>query len=101
MASGFDDHLSAGRRPVELSGVALRKYFELLAVDRDEVLACGDGVGQVAQDGIVLEQVGQRGRAGQVIHRHKFDCRISERRAKNVAANTAKAVDANLYSHKV
>ena len=101
MAGGFDHDLGAGGGPVQLGGIALGKNLELLAVDGDEVVARGDGVVQVAEDGIVLEQMGQRCRAGQVIDRYKFDFRIAERGPEHVAAYTAKAIDANLYSHKL
>jgi hypothetical protein len=43
--------------------------------------------------------MGQRSRAGQVIDGDKFNFRIAERGPEHVAAYTAKAIDANLYSH--
>ena len=101
VAGGFDDHLGAGRGPVQLGRVALGKYLQFLAIDRDVVIARGDGVGQVTQNGIIFEQVSQRCRAGQVVHRYKFDARIAERGPEHVAADAAKAIDANLYSHKL
>ena len=64
--------------PVEFGGVALGVDLELLAVDGDEVVARGDGVVQVTQDGVVLEQVRQGRRASQVVYRYKFDIRIAE-----------------------
>ena len=38
-------------------------------------------------------------RAGQVINGDKIDLGIAERGAKNVAANAAEAIDANLNCH--
>ena len=58
-----------------------------------------DVVGQVAQDGIVFEQMSESGRARQVIDGDKIDLGIAERGAQNVAANPAEAVDANLNCH--
>jgi hypothetical protein len=58
-----------------------------------------DLVLQVAQDRVVLEQVGQRRRAGQVVDGNKIDLRIAKRGAQNVAANAAEAVDTNLNCH--
>ena len=85
--------------PVELGGVALGEDLDLLAVDGDEVFAGGDFVLQVAENRVVLEQVGQRCRAGQVVDGDKINLGIAERGAKNVAANAAEAVDANLNCH--
>ena len=76
-------------------------HFELLAVDGNKIIARGDGVVQVAQNGIIFEQMRQRCRAGQIIHRYKFNFRVAERSPEDVAADTAKTIDANLYSHKV
>ena len=84
-----------------LAGSRSAKTFKLLAVDGDEVVPRDDGVGQVTQDGVILEQMGQRCRAGQVIDRYKFNFRIAERGPEHVAADTAKAIDANLYCHKL
>ena len=95
-AGGLDDDLRADVGPVELGGVALGEDLDLLAVDGDEVVAVGDFVLEVAEDRVVLEQVGQGGRAGQVVDGNKFDLGIAERGAQNVAANAAEAVDANL-----
>ena len=61
--------------------------------------ACGDFVLQIAEDRVVLEQVSQSCRAGQVVDGNKFDLGIAERGAQNVAANSAEAVDANLNCH--
>ena len=74
-AGGFDDDLRADGGPVELGGVALGEDLELLAVDGDEVRAVGDLVLQVAQDGVVLEQVRERGRGGEVVDGDEFDAR--------------------------
>ena len=87
------------RSPGQLGGVALGVDLDLLAVDGDEVVAGGDLVLQVAQDRVVLEQVSQRCRAGQVVDGDKFDFGIAKRGAQNVAANAAEAVDANLNCH--
>jgi hypothetical protein len=43
--------------------------------------------------------MGQRRRAGQIVNGYKFNLGIAEGGAKNVAANSAEAVDANLNCH--
>ncbi len=99
VAGRFDDNLRAHIGPGQLGGVALGPHLDLLAVDRDEVLAGLDLVGQVAQDRVVLEQVSQRRRAGQVVDGDKIDFLVAKRGAQNVASNAAEAVDSNLYCH--
>ena len=48
---------------------------------------------------VVLEQMRQRHRIGYVVHRDDFDVGVTQRRAKNIAADAAKSVDADLYRH--
>ena len=99
VAGRLDDDLRADDSPVQLGGVALGPDLDLLAVDGDEVVAGGDFVLQVAQNRVVLEQMGQSRRAGQVVDGNKIDLRIAESGAQNVAANAAEAVDTNLNCH--
>ncbi len=98
-AGGLNDDLCADGGPIQLGGVRLGEDLDLLAVDRDEILAGRDFVGQVAQDRVVLEQMGQRCRAGQVVDGNKIDLWIAKRGAQDIAANAAEAVDSNLNCH--
>src|SRR5208337_537564 len=99
VAGRFDDDLRANGSPVQLSWVALGPHLDLLPIHGDEVFAGADLVLQVAEDRVVLEQVGQGSRAGQVVDGNKINLRISKCGAQNVAANAAEAVDSNLYCH--
>jgi hypothetical protein len=58
-----------------------------------------DLVLQVAQDRIVLEQVGERGRRGDVVDGDKLDVWVANCGAEDVASDAAEAVNANFYSH--
>jgi hypothetical protein len=98
-AGGFDDDLCAYAGPVELCRVALGEDLDLLAVDGDEVFAVGDLVFEVAEDGIVLEEMRERGRCGEVVYGDEFDVRVAESGAEDVASDAAEAVDAYLYCH--
>ena len=98
-ASGFNHDLRADFGPVELGGIALGIDLDLLAIDGDKVVAGDDFVLQIAQNRVVLEQVCQRCGAGQIVYGDKFDVRVAKGGAKNVAANAAEAVDANLHCH--
>src|SRR5208283_2380438 len=99
VAGRLHNHLCADVGPGQLGGIALRPHFDLFAVDGDEIVARLDLIGQVAQDRVVLEQVSQRRRAGQVVDGDKIELFVAERGAQNVASNAAKAVDSNLYCH--
>src|ERR1019366_9499775 len=98
-AGGFDDNLCADFSPVELGGVALGIDLDLFAIDGDEVIAGDDFVLEVAKNRVVLEQVSQRGWAGQVVDGDKINLRIAKSGAKYVAANAAEAIDTNLNCH--
>ena len=93
---GFDHDLGAYAGPIELGRIALSENFDLLAVDGDEVGAVGDLLLEIAEDGVVLEKVGQGGGGGEVVDGDEFDVWVADRGAKHVASNAAEAVDAYL-----
>ena len=80
-----------------LAGIALGEDFDLLAVDGDEVGAVGDLLLEVAEDGVVLEQVGQGGGGGEVVDGDEFDVWVADSAAEDVASDAAEAVNAYLY----
>ena len=96
---GLDHDLHAERTPVELGRLPFREHANLLAIDADGVFASGDVVGQIAQDGVVLQQMRQRLGAGQIINRYDVNFLVIECGTKNVAADAAKSVDAYLNRH--
>ena len=99
VAGGFNDDLCADRGPVELCGIALGEDLDLLAVDGDVVIAGSDFVRQVAENGVVLEQMRQGLGRGEVVDGDKFEFGIAKRSAENVTADAAESVDAYLHSH--
>ncbi len=99
VACGFDHDLRANVGPGQLGGVALGPDLDLLAVDGDEVVAVSNLILQVAENRVVLEQMGQNRRTGQVVNCNKINLWMPERGAQNVAANAAEAVDTNLDCH--
>ncbi len=82
-----------------MAGSRSAKTLICLAVDGDEVGSVGDLVLEVAEDGVVLEQVGEGGRGGEVVYGDEFDVRVAECAAEDVASDAAEAVDAYLYCH--
>ena len=53
----------------------------------------------IAENGVVLEQVGQCFRAGEIVHCNKFNFRIFQGGAKDIAPDAPETVDSNFYSH--
>ena len=99
LAGRLDHDLGADGFPIELGRVLLGEHLDVLAVDADEVCAGGNFVGQVAKDGVVLQQMGQRLGVGEIVDRDEFQVRVIERRTKNVAADAPEAVDAYFDCH--
>src|SRR5208283_1872704 len=54
---------------------------------------------KIAENRVVLEKVGQGGRAGEIVYGDDIDVRIVEGCAEYIAANTAKTIDANFNCH--
>ena len=99
-AGRFEDDVDAEVLPGQLGRVAHREHLELVAVDRDGVFSRFDLRVQVAEHRVVLEQVRQRRRVGEIVHRDEIDVLVAERGAHDVAADAAEAIDANLHSHR-
>ncbi len=96
---GLHHDLRAHGAPIELRRVLDLEYAETLSVNRDRVVGMLHGVGQIAKDRIVFQQVSQSLRIGDVVHGHELDCRVVERRAHDVAADSPEAVNPNLDGH--
>ena len=65
----------------------------------DAVLAGGDLVRQIAQDGIVFQQMSQSLGVGKIVDRHEFDVAVIERSSKHVSPDASESVDAYFNSH--
>ena len=99
-AGGLDDDVHAQLAPGQLGGVALGQDLDGLAVDDDVAVLDLDAGRQAAGDGVVLEQVGERLGAGEVVDRDDLQvCALCQGGAEVVAADPAEAVDANTSSH--
>ena len=98
---GFDDDLRADRGPIELGRIALGVNLDLFPIDGDEVVAGDDFVFDVAENRIVLEKMGEDCRTGEVVDGNEIDFRVTQSCAKDVSANAAEAVYANLDCHVV
>src|SRR5262249_8783324 len=97
----LDHQLRADRLPVNGRRVFFGKHLDGFAVHADGVTGGPDVVLQVPEDGIVFEQMGQGGWAGEVVDRHKVEVMIVESGTEHVASDAAKAVNANSDCHGI
>ena len=82
------------------AGIALGEHLERRAVDRDRLAVDLDLAREAAEDRVVLEQVGERLRVGEVVDGDELEVgagRVGG--AEDVAADAPEAVDADLHSH--
>ena len=100
-AGRLDDNVDVERAPRDLSRVAFFEDAHGLATNGDGLRVGADGVREHTENRVVLEQVRDGLVVHQVVRRNDFD--VSARglhRTVEVAANSAKAVDANTNSHE-
>ena len=95
----LNHHLRAHGFPVDRGRIFLRKNLDCLAINSDGIARSLNRLLQIAQDRVILQQMGQRCWAGEVVHGHKFQARIVESGTQHVASDPAKAVDANFDCH--
>ena len=99
-SGGLDNDLSAELLPREVSGVALGKDLDGLAVNGDGVIVVADLTGETTHDGVVLQEVGQGLGVGEVVDGHDLEVStLFGEGAEEVTANAAKPVDTNLDGH--
>ena len=99
-AGRLDHDVDAEVAPRQRRRVALAEDLDLVAVDDERVAEHRYLARERAEDGVVLEQVAQRGGAREVVDGDDLDVRARlVRRAEDVAADAAEAVDADAYSH--
>jgi hypothetical protein len=99
-AGGLDHHVGAQVAPWQRRRIALREHLQLVAVHDQAVVREVHLALERAEDRVVLEQVGERLRVGDVVHTDPVDVRPARvRGAEDVAPDAAEAVDAGLQGH--
>ena len=98
-AGGLDNILSAELAPGQISGVALCRDGDLLAVDNDGVLGSLDGAVELAMHGIVLQHVSEVVSRAQIVDADDFDFREVQACTEDHTADTAKTIDTNFDRH--
>ena len=99
MAGRFEHNLRAHRIPWKFGRIPLGENLESLVVYGNAVRSSRDLIMQVAENGIVFQQVRQGLGTREIVNGHHFDVRIIERRTKNVATDASKAVNPYFNSH--
>ena len=99
-AGGLDHHVGAELAPGQVGGVALGEHLDTVAVDDDRVALGFDLPLVAAVGGVVVQEVGQRLRVGDVVDRDPLDVRaLGLGGAEDVAADPAETVDPDAYGH--
>src|SRR5512141_1816962 len=98
-AGALDDDLDSQLLPRQIGGVLAREDLDLLAVHHDGVFLHLHGRLEAAVHGVVLQEVGQGLRVGDVVHGHDLERGILVRGAEEVAADPPEPVDADFDGH--
>ena len=99
-ARRLDHDLGAEIAPRQRRRILLGEHLDLAPVDRERAVAHLDGARERPVDRVVLEQVRERPRVGDVVDRDDLDVRVGLLRgAEHVAADAAEAVDPDPYGH--
>src|SRR6266508_1022735 len=105
-AGGLEHDVHSKLAPRELARIAMCKHANLIAIDRQAGTIGGDVAAVGPVNGIVLEQMSEGPRIGEVVHRHKIELRRSDscgsllfRRTQNLPANSPESIDPNTYCH--
>ena len=100
LAGRLDHHIDPERLPGQLGGVAELQGRHFVAVDADAVLAGGDLAGEAAVHRVVLEQVAQGSRVGDVVDGHDLELRVAFHDGPyEEAADSSEPVDTDLDCH--
>ena len=97
---GLDHDVGAEVAPGQRGGILLGEDLQLVAVDADAAVRYLHLAREAAQDGVVLEQVGEHLGVDQVVDGDEVDVRARRLgRAEEVAPDAPEAVDADLHCH--
>jgi hypothetical protein len=100
-AGRLDHDVDAEVAPGQSGRIALGEDLDLVAAGDDRVAVDLDPAGVAAEDRVVLEQVGHRGRVDEVVDRDEVDVRARLLGGpEDVAPDAAETVDADLHSHE-
>src|SRR5262249_42108464 len=99
-ARGLDDAADLEYLAGQLGRALDRLGLDLAARDPDLVVPGRHLVRQVAEDRVVLQEVGQGPRVGDVVDRHEVEVLVVERGAQDVASDAPETIDADTDCHE-
>src|SRR5437879_11735978 len=85
--------------PGQVAGIPLGKDLHPCPVHPQVVALGGDVTLKIAEDRVVLEEVGQGPRIRDVVDRDDLEVAPAQGGAVDIAPNAAKPIDANLHRH--
>jgi len=96
----LDDHVYTELAPRQSRGIALSQHLDLVAIGRDGLFVKSDLARETTHRRVVLQQRRESLVVGEVVGGNDLDVRtLLLGSAVEVAANSAKAIDANLHGH--
>ena len=98
-AGRFHHDLRAHGLPIQLGRVLFGKDADLAAINADAVALDFNIIAQIAKDGVILEQVRQGTRIGEIVDRHELQIVVLKRGTQNIASDAAKTVYSNFNCH--
>ena len=96
---GLEHDVHAEILPRQLRRVLDRQHLEFVVFDPDGALACLHARLEVPEHGVVFQQVRQRRRVRQIVHRDEVDVAPAERCPHDVAPDPPEPVDADFHRH--
>src|SRR6266853_2152069 len=98
-ASGFDHDIGPDGRPIDFRWILGLENLETPPFHGDGLIGMRHVVGQIAEDGVVFQEVRESFGVGDVVDGHELNILVVERGAHDVATDAAETVDANLDGH--
>ena len=96
-AGGFNDYVNAQLAPRQLRGVFDGRYLNGFSVDDQAVFRVLHRSLELSVGGVVLQQMGQNLRFGEVVDGDYFQAVVGNQVAEGQAADAAKSIDGNFF----
>jgi len=100
-ACALQNYVNTDLAPRELSCVSLSIDLDVLAINSDEILACGDSVSLLisALCAVILEQVSEHSGRSKVVDRYDLKSLCAEHLTECQTANTSETINCYFYCH--
>ena len=99
----FENDVDFQIPPRKLGRILVREHANLVTIDIDAGPVGGDFACVSPMNRIVLEEMGECFRVGEIVDRNEVDCILAgavlSRRTKHLPADSSKSIDAYTYCH--